>query len=120
MDHYAEARRLAALLREEGLRENGDAVEEAIEGGFTATEILVALRHRLYRGRAKQRPPGSTLSSERFRNCWPSSIPLYFGVDAGTGDNSPLPQLPSPKDNGLERRTPDADHRRFLDRRWTQ
>jgi len=43
-DYYQEARRLAWLLNEDGLSDWATRFEEAISGGFTATEILMALR----------------------------------------------------------------------------
>ncbi len=43
-DYYAEARELASHLTDEGFDDWAARLEEAIEGGFTATEILMALR----------------------------------------------------------------------------
>ena len=43
-NYYQEARRLAWLLNEDGLPHWATTFEEAINGGFTATEILMALR----------------------------------------------------------------------------
>lgn len=47
MDYYQEARRIAGLLRKEGLAEAASAVEEAIDGGSMATEILMGIRFNL-------------------------------------------------------------------------
>jgi len=43
-DYYAEARELAGRLAAEGFADWATRFEEAITGGFTATEILMALR----------------------------------------------------------------------------
>jgi hypothetical protein len=46
-DYYAEARGIAVALFERGETDWSDRIEEAIEGGATATEILMRLRHTL-------------------------------------------------------------------------
>ena len=46
-DHYGEARRVAAAMRDEGLQEAAQTLEDAIAAGFTSTEILMALRWHL-------------------------------------------------------------------------
>jgi len=46
-DCYIEARRVAAPLVREGEQVLADQVIEALEGGSTATEILMGLRFRL-------------------------------------------------------------------------
>lgn len=43
-DYYGAARRLTGLLRNEGFGEVARALDDAIKAGFTATEILMALR----------------------------------------------------------------------------
>lgn len=43
-DYYAEARELASRLTAEGFGDWAAGFEDAIKGGFTATEILMALR----------------------------------------------------------------------------
>jgi hypothetical protein len=43
-DYYSEARELATLLTADGLPSWATRFEEAITGGFTATDILMALR----------------------------------------------------------------------------
>ncbi len=43
-DYYEEAHQLARRLADEGLEDWARRIEEAIAGGFTATEILMALR----------------------------------------------------------------------------
>jgi hypothetical protein len=43
-DYYAEARELASRLTAEGFGDWASRFEEAISAGFTATEILMALR----------------------------------------------------------------------------
>lgn len=43
-DYYAEARQLADSLDDEGLDEWSGKLKDAIDAGFTATEILMALR----------------------------------------------------------------------------
>jgi len=43
-DYYQEAHRLALLLNQDGLPDWATRFEEAISVGFTATEILMALR----------------------------------------------------------------------------
>lgn len=53
MDYYLEARRIARLLRQEGLLAEAGAVEEAIDGGATATEILMGIRFALERAAPK-------------------------------------------------------------------
>lgn len=42
-DYYAEARELAGCLAADGFGDWATRFEEAITGGFTATEILMAL-----------------------------------------------------------------------------
>jgi len=44
-DYYDEARRLATALEIEGFPDESRRLVEAIEDGFTSTEILMALRH---------------------------------------------------------------------------
>ena len=46
-DYYAEARKLAQLLKDEGLNERGEKVLSSLEEGFTATEILMVIRWNL-------------------------------------------------------------------------
>ena len=46
-DHYAEARRVAAAMRDEGFQDAAQALDDAIAAGFTSTEILMALRWHL-------------------------------------------------------------------------
>ena len=46
-DHYAEARRVAAAMRDEGFQDTAQALEDVIAAGFTSTEILMALRWHL-------------------------------------------------------------------------
>ncbi len=43
-DYYAKARELANRLATEGFGDWATRFEEAVTGGFTATEILMALR----------------------------------------------------------------------------
>ncbi|MCP4546600.1 MAG: hypothetical protein GY835_09070 [bacterium] len=43
-DYYEEAHQLSRLLADEGLEDWARRIEEAIAGGFTASEILMALR----------------------------------------------------------------------------
>lgn len=43
-DYYGEARRLMVAMRDEGFDEAARALDDAIKAGFTATEILMALR----------------------------------------------------------------------------
>lgn len=47
MDYYSEARRIAGLLRAEGLAAEAQAIEETIDGGSTASEILMGIRFHL-------------------------------------------------------------------------
>lgn len=48
-DYYAEARRLAAAVRDgaEVQADHANRIEEAISAGFTATEILMGVRFRV-------------------------------------------------------------------------
>ncbi len=48
-DYYAEARDIAMLLEQAGLASDAASLVDAIEGGATATEILMALRWQLDR-----------------------------------------------------------------------
>lgn len=43
-DYYAEARELIGSLGDEGFHDWAARFDDAIKGGFTATEILMALR----------------------------------------------------------------------------
>ena len=43
-DYYGEARRLMVMMRHGGFDEAARALDDAITAGFTATEILMALR----------------------------------------------------------------------------
>lgn len=43
-DYYGAARRLMVTMRNEGFDEAARALDDAIKAGFTATEILMALR----------------------------------------------------------------------------
>jgi len=49
MDYYSEARRIAGLLRTEGLDADAANIEDTIEGGSTASEILMGIRFHLER-----------------------------------------------------------------------
>ena len=55
-DYYNDAEEVAERLREQGEALWGDKLTRAIEEGFTATEILMALRHEL--GELLERGPG--------------------------------------------------------------
>ena len=57
-DHYAEARRVIAAMREEGLQDPAQALDDAIAAGFTSTEILMVLRWHLAQFLSAQ-PAGS-------------------------------------------------------------
>lgn len=46
-DYYKDAREIAARLVQDGLSEEARSLLDAIEGGATATEILMALRWHL-------------------------------------------------------------------------
>lgn len=45
-DYYADARTLAALLSQEGETQVAEHLRDVMEGGSTATEILMGLRYR--------------------------------------------------------------------------
>jgi hypothetical protein len=47
MDYYSEARRIAGLLRTEGLAAEAAEIENTIDGGATASEILMGIRFHL-------------------------------------------------------------------------
>lgn len=49
IDYYSEARRLASLLEQEGLTTHAGAITEVLEGGSTASEILMGLRFHIDR-----------------------------------------------------------------------
>lgn len=48
-DYHAEGRDIAARLRQQGLTAEAQSLVDAIEGGSTGTEILMALRWHLDR-----------------------------------------------------------------------
>lgn len=48
-DHYAEAKRVAQLLSQDGRSSEGQALLRAMEGTSSGTEIFMKLRHSLER-----------------------------------------------------------------------
>ena len=48
-DYYGDARRLIAMMEAEGFAAAARTLDDAIEAGFTATEILMALRWQIDR-----------------------------------------------------------------------
>jgi|HubBroStandDraft_1064217.scaffolds.fasta_scaffold634778_1 hypothetical protein len=63
-DYYSEAHEVAAMLLERGMFEESNAVEEAIAGGSTATEILMRLRFTLMDLIAKEMPEEVTRKTQ--------------------------------------------------------
>lgn len=53
-DHYSVGNDLVKLLREEGYENWSQRIEDAISGGFTATEILMSLRFELFELRSEK------------------------------------------------------------------
>lgn len=62
-DYYAEARELASRLSADGFGDWANRFEEAIRAGFTATEILMALRWQAQQLRSAELP--LSVESER-------------------------------------------------------
>lgn len=64
LDYYHEARRIAGVLRKEGLADVATAVEEAMDGGSMATEILMGIRFNL----EKAMPRASDTTASQIRS----------------------------------------------------
>jgi len=62
-DYYEEAREIAVRLEQDGLKTEAKFLVDAIEGGATATEILMALRWHLERIEGSN--PATSLETRR-------------------------------------------------------